>query len=426
MSTMPCLRVELESGEYREIPISPDHRSMTDILADSGLPLNTRCGRRGLCHGCEVELREGSLESNGQVVSAPAVVQACRIRMAGSASISIPPRSRVEHRPQVCEAFEIAIPYAHQPLFNTVPGLQDTAFAIDIGTTTVVVLLVDLSTGSMLSRTSGFNEQIRFGDNVVTRIEAARDPGILAAMQHAVVNETILPLLNRACEMAGRSFERIAGGAIAGNTTMLHILVGEDPTPLGIFPFTPRFIGAKTVSAANLNLRATGLSPALPVQLLPGIAAYIGSDIVAGIIATGMAYDPAPSLFVDIGTNGEIVLQTGGRLTACATAAGPAFEGCGLGCGTRAREGAVSDLRLTLHPFALHATTIGNTSLSRANGLCGSAYVDFLATARINGLLSATGRLEVRGMGRHSASISRRSERQTRLASYSKQWRRLS
>lgn len=393
MSTVPCMRVELESGECREILIPRDHGSMADILADSGLPLNTRCGRRGLCHGCEVELREGSLESNGRVVSAPAVVQACQVRRAGSASIFIPPRSRVEHRPQVCEAFEIAIPYAYLPLFNTVPGLQDTAFAVDVGTTTVVLLLVDLVTGTMLSRASGFNEQIRFGDNVVTRIETARDPGILAAMQHSIVTETILPLLNRACEMAGRSSARIAGGAIAGNTTMLHILVGEDPTPLGIAPFTPRFIDAKMVSAADLNLSVTGLSPGLPIQLLPGIAAYIGSDIVAGIIATGMAYDPAPSLFVDIGTNGEIVLQAGGRLIACATAAGPAFEGCGLSCGTRALQGAVSDLRLTLHPFTLHATTIGNTPLSLANGLCGSAYVDFLASARINGLLSATGRL---------------------------------
>jgi uncharacterized 2Fe-2S/4Fe-4S cluster protein (DUF4445 family) len=186
----------------------------------------------------------------------------------------------------------------------------------------------------------------------------------------------------------------MAGGAVAGNTTMLHLLVGEDPTPLGIAPFTPRFISGRQVLARDLNLVADGLAPETPVRLLPGIAAYIGADITAGIYASGMVFDPAPSLLVDIGTNGEIVLQSGGKLTACATAAGPAFEGCGLRCGTRAREGAVSDLRLTLNPFELETATIGNVPLARANGLCGSAYVDFLATARSSGLLGMTGRFE--------------------------------
>jgi uncharacterized 2Fe-2S/4Fe-4S cluster protein (DUF4445 family) len=107
-----------------------------------------------------------------------------------------------------------------------------------------------------------------------------------------------------------------------------------------------------------------------------------------------MAFARSPSLLVDIGTNGEMVLQSGGKLTACSTAAGPAFEGCGLCCGTRARAGAVGGLRLSLHPFQLEIETIGNVPLTRANGLCGSAYVDFLATGRSSGLLGATGRFE--------------------------------
>jgi uncharacterized 2Fe-2S/4Fe-4S cluster protein (DUF4445 family) len=173
---------------------------------------------------------------------------------------------------------------------------------------------------------------------------------------------------------------------------MLHLLVGADPTPLGLAPFTPRFIAGKQVLARDILLEKDGLAPDMPLQLLPGIAAYIGADITAGVYASGMVFDGAPSLLVDMGTNGEIVLQSGGKLTACATAAGPAFEGCGLRCGTRAREGAVSDLRLTLHPFQLEAETIGNIPLAQANGLCGSAYVDFLASARSGGLLAASGR----------------------------------
>jgi len=395
ISSVAQIQVELDSGERREITVVADNRFLTEALAANGLSLNTRCGQRGLCRGCEVQLLAGSLLMESGAVTAPATVQACRARMVGPAIIHIPARSRIEHRPQVGESFEIAIPYAHQPLFAFAPGQRDTAFAVDVGTTTVVVLLVDLVTGEVLSRAGAFNEQIRFGDNVVTRIEAARKPENLAAMQRAIVMETLQPLLLRACERAGRSVERIVGGAIAGNTTMLHLLVGEDPTPLGIAPFTPRFIQGRQLLAREVKLAADGLAPATPLQLLPGIAAYIGADITAGIFASGMGFDPAPSLLVDIGTNGEIVLQSGGKLTACATAAGPAFEGCGLRFGTRARDGAVSDLRLTLNPFQLETETIGKFPLAGSNGLCGSAYVDFLATARSCGLLGVTGRFDL-------------------------------
>jgi len=393
MSSPFYVQVELDNGECRIIPVNAgDSRPLSGVLAAHDLPLNTRCGQRGLCRGCEVMLRDGVLLTTSGEAHAPATLQACQTRLSGVAVIHIPARSRIEHRPQVGETFEIAVPYAHQPLFPPLPGVRDTAFAVDIGTTTVVVLLVDLVTGEVLSRAGAFNEQIRFGDNVVTRIDAARDPHNLTAMQRAIAVETIRPLMLRACGRAGRDLDRIAGGAIAGNTTMLHLLVGEDPTPLGIAPFTPRFIAGKQVTAGAILLDGDGLPPETPVQLLPGIAAYIGADITAGVYASGMVYDAAPSLLVDMGTNGEIVLQCGGKLTACATAAGPAFEGSGLRCGTRARQGAVSDLTLTLDPFGITAATIGSLPLDRANGICGSAYVDFLATARACGLLHTNGR----------------------------------
>ena len=394
MSKVEKILVELDCGERREIPVLRDNSPLADLLAAHGLPLNTRCGGRGLCRGCEVELRGGALLAHGCAVTAPAIVQACQARLTRPVSIYLPGRSRIEHRPQVSESFEIAVPYAHQPLFTLVPGIGDTGFAVDVGTTTVVLLLVDLVTGEVLSRTSSFNEQIRFGDNVITRIAVARDFQDLAAMQRAIVMETIQPLLTRACELAARSMKRIIGGAITGNTTMLHLLTGVDPTPLGIAPFLPRFIHAKRVTAEDIHLVADCLSPQLPIQLLPGIATYIGADITSGILASGMAYDSAPSLLVDIGTNGEIVLQNGGKLTACATAAGHAFEGCGLRCGVRAREGAVSELNLMLHPFLFAGKTIGQAPLSQANGLCGSAYVDFLATARHCRLLTTVGRFD--------------------------------
>jgi uncharacterized 2Fe-2S/4Fe-4S cluster protein (DUF4445 family) len=386
--------VELPGGASRQLAVPAGTRSLADVLALNGLPLNTRCGQRGLCRGCEVTLRAGKIDLNGAVVAAPAVIHACRAQLAGDVTIQIPPRSRLEHQPQVGETFEIAVPCAHEPLFPPVPGTRDTAFAVDVGTTTVVGLLVDLVTGEVLARAGGFNEQIRFGDNVVTRIDAARSPQAISALQRAVVAETIAPLLRRACERAGRSASRLAGGAIAGNTTMLHLLAGEDPSPLGVAPFTPRFIGSRRITAGQIALAVDGLEPATPLQLLPGVAAYVGADITAGIYATGMAFDATPALLVDMGTNGEIVLQNGGKLTACAAAAGPAFEGCGLRCGTRARAGAISSLRLAFNPFRIEATTIGHVPLAQATGLCGSAYLDFLAVARAGGLIRATGRFQ--------------------------------
>jgi uncharacterized 2Fe-2S/4Fe-4S cluster protein (DUF4445 family) len=278
--------------ERRTLAVTPlAGHSLAETLAAHGYPLNTRCGHRGLCRGCEVEIRDGHLVlAEGRRAGIGSLIRACQARLVEPTEIFIPARSRMEHRPQVSDTFRIEISYAHQPLYSQEQG--DTAFAVDIGTTTVVVLLVDLTTGAILSRSGGFNRQIRFGDNVLTRIEAASTrPGVLAEMRQAVVQETLTPLLRQACERAGRSTSRLAGGTVAGNTTMLHLLLGEDPAPLGVVPFSPRFLAQREVTARAIGLQVDGLRPSTPLRLLPGIAAYIGADIVAGICATGMAYD---------------------------------------------------------------------------------------------------------------------------------------
>ncbi len=377
-----------DDGACECLEVQTGGRSLAEVLAAHGKPLNTRCGHRGLCQGCEIEFLEGTLQSAGsRSIKPPQIIRACQVHLDGPASIRIPAHSRMEHRPQVSDTFRISVPYAHQPRYE-----GSLAFAVDVGTTTVALLLLDLENGEILARASGFNGQIRFGDNVLTRIDAASTrEGALGQMQQAVVRETIDPLLRQACERAGRSIKEVAGGTVAGNTTMLHLLMGEDPSPLGVVPFTPRFIASRETSLSAIGMHIAGRGKDCPVFLLPGIGAYIGADIVAGIFATGMAYDKRPSLLVDVGTNGEIVLQNEGRLFACATAAGPAFEGSGLRCGARAREGAISDIRID--GGHVHATAIGNVPASLATGICGSAYINFLAEARRCGLLQPMGRL---------------------------------
>ncbi|HRG55360.1 MAG TPA: ASKHA domain-containing protein, partial [Lacunisphaera sp.] len=207
-------------------------------------------------------------------------------------------------------------------------------------------------------------------------------------LQHAVAAETIQPLLVEAGAEAGVGLEEVGVMTVAANTTMQHLLAGVDPRPLGVYPFTPAFLEHRIFTPAELGLRF-GTEQAR-VHLLPGPAAYVGADLAAGIVATGLLYDEGPSLLVDVGTNGEIVAKIGDRLVGCATAAGPAFEGAGLTSGTRGGKGAIERIRLHGDPFDAELGIIGGGK--RPIGICGSAYVDFLWEGRRTGLLQASGR----------------------------------
>lgn len=398
---MSEIHVEFPGGEQRFQTEAQDAElSLAALLANRGLPLNTRCGGRGWCRGCEVDVLEGRLLSEGAAAVPGSRVQACQHRVdpAQGVHVRVPLRSHLLVTPQVEQSFRMDPDFELSPPFEVSQGQRDTGFAVDIGTTTVAVLICDLSTGTSLARAGAYNAQIRFGDNVLTRIGAAADPATREALRRAIVEETIAPLLRRACERARRSPARLAGGALAGNTTMLHLLLGVDPSSLGVAPFTPRFLESRRLSVGELGLAVSdaegALDPSCPALILPGLSAYVGADLSAGILATSMAGEHRPQLLVDIGTNGEIVLQREGRLLATATAAGPAFEGAGLRSGTRAHSGAVSKIRIRegLGGFALE--TIGGFPLAQSPGLCGTAFVDFLAEGRRHGLLLPNGRFD--------------------------------
>ncbi|MCX7888082.1 MAG: ASKHA domain-containing protein, partial [Verrucomicrobiae bacterium] len=289
---------------------------LTEVLHQQRLLLNIRCGQRGLCNGCRIELLRGQVVDvgSGERIAAPANVRACQCRLDSDAAIRVPARSLMAHRPQIVSEFRLNVPRAHNPLAPAGVGA-----AVDIGTTTVAVLLADLSDGRILRYATAYNKQMQLADDVATRISlCGSDSAMVGRFQQLVVEETILPLL-------GEEAARLAACTVAGNTTMLHLFLGTDPTPLGTYPFRPRFLEHRVV-----KLPAFG---GAEVHLLPGAAAYIGADITAGILASGLAYDSGPSLLVDVGTNGEIILKCGGRFLGCATAAGPAFEGAGLSNG---------------------------------------------------------------------------------------------
>jgi uncharacterized 2Fe-2S/4Fe-4S cluster protein (DUF4445 family)/ferredoxin len=417
------LRIESDRGNA-EVALSQlsGQPNLTEILDHHSLPLNTRCGRRGLCDGCMIELVQGRLANTatGATVAAddaPLLLRGCEHHpLPGEpATVRIPPRSLLAHEPQVVSDFRVNIPFAHDPLFPLIPSPPHPvtpsspllAAAIDIGTTTIALLLVDLTTGRIVEKESHFNRQMHLGDDVLTRINlCATAPEMVAKLQQTVTSQTIAPLLHRALRKADADVGQLRGIVVAGNTTMLHLLLGVDPTPMGTVPFTPVFLEQRLASAHALNLlqfdHATAEPAAsmashpadpdsVPVHLLPSAAAYVGADIVAGCLASGLLYDEGPCLLVDIGTNGEIVLKQGDTLTACATAAGPAFEGARLTAGLRAARGAISHLRLHDNPLRIELEVIEN---DRPIGICGSAYIDFLAEARRIDLIGPTGRFD--------------------------------
>ncbi|MFI5379374.1 MAG: ASKHA domain-containing protein [Tepidisphaerales bacterium] len=396
MDQKKLTRVDVEySGGVRVLEVEPGVKSLADVLGDHGLPLNTRCGQEGLCDGCEVELLEGTLLDRSTRREARVYtghcVQACQCVVGdGPVRLQLPQRSMLSHKASALVDFSLNVSSGHDPLWQGVGELMGPALglAIDVGTTTVAVMLVDLTEDRVLARASDFNGQMRLGDDVVTRISrCARDPEMIGRLQEAVV-ATIVSLVREVLKTAGAAARQLVCGAVAGNTTMLHLLAGVDPTPMGTAPFTPAFLEHRVVHTREIRGWPAD-EMGLELHLLPSASAYVGSDLTAGCLASGLAYDHGPSLLVDAGTNGEIILKLGVKFYGCATAAGPAFEGAGLSCGMRAAPGAISHLRWRRGRFV--ADVLGGEGILPM-GLCGSAYVDFLAEARNAGLLSSAGR----------------------------------
>ncbi|HLH83177.1 MAG TPA: ASKHA domain-containing protein [Trebonia sp.] len=269
------------------------------------------------------------------------------------------------------------------------PGdTTDRSFGIafDLGTTTVVATLLDLTTGTPVAVASMLNKQQPFGADVITRISATMlDPAARDKLRE-LAQQTLAELAAAVCDDGKVRPEEVYEVALAGNATMVHLVLGLDPEPLGVAPFIMAARLLPEVRARDLGVPA---HPAARAVVFPAFGAYVGGDITAGLLASGMDRDPRVRLFIDIGTNCEIVL--GGRdwLLATAAPAGPAFEGAAIRCGMRAADGAIEAVALT-GDGDLKLTVIGDTE---PKGLCGSGLVDAVAVLVEAGLLDGSGRL---------------------------------
>ena len=324
---------------------------LSKILAKGEFMPDMRCGGNGTCGRCRVTLVSGVWEVKGKTVSAPAEALACRTRLLSESGevelVPIPKNGKIS---------------ADWNTFS-LPKNPETVIAVDIGTTTIAA--AKIRNGKVVGKASCFNEQSKYGDNVVTRIHyAATD---LSGLQH-----TVLRSIRSLLQQLGT--ENVARIAVAGNTVMTCLFHGLDPSGIGVMPFTP---------PARIFPERHDLFGKIPVLTVPCIAGYVGGDLTAGLSETKLK---PGEMLIDVGTNCEIVFHTDKDILCTAAAAGPAFEGAGMGCGKRAVEGAIE------HYFGNGKyTVIGNT---KPDGLCGSGMVDFLAVERVSGHLNEFGRIQ--------------------------------
>ena len=295
---------------------------------------------------------------------------------------------------------------------------EDTAIvgcAIDIGTTTVTMVLTDLTSGKLLAKGSSGNGQIRYGADVINRIIQQGKEGGKKKLQDAIIKETLNPIIAGLCKTANISARSILCLCVAANTTMNHLFVGVDAEPVRMEPYIPSFFGWEGLTAGDLKLPA---NPLAQVRIAPNIGSYVGGDITAGTLAAGLWDRDEMCLFIDLGTNGEIVFGNRDFMMSCACSAGPAFEGGDISCGMRATDGAVEAVEIDKVTMEPTLTIVGDPE-QKAVGICGSGIIDIISELFRCGIINAKGlfvregdrvKRDAHGMGRYVLAGAEESE----------------
>jgi len=262
---------------------------------------------------------------------------------------------------------------------------ENFGIAVDIGTTTIVACLVDLNSQKALGSKASYNPQVDFGEDVISRIIFAQHEKGLEKLHHAVV-DTVNTLIDKLIKEANLTLDDVTAVICAGNTTMTHLLLKIDPAQIRKEPYIPavNFMPVIRASEAGVKINPRGL-----LACLPCIGSYVGGDIIAGILASGMDKARDLSLFIDLGTNGEVVLGNKDWLMSCSTSAGPCFEGGGLKSGIRAMKGAIQNISIKNN--SLEVMTIGNLP---PKGICGSGIIDIISEFLKNKIIDRSGRIK--------------------------------
>jgi uncharacterized 2Fe-2S/4Fe-4S cluster protein (DUF4445 family) len=362
------------------IVFRPDDKQITihagatllEAAGQAGIILNTVCGGKGICKKCLV-----NIEPDGKKVLA------CQYRIQSDLTVTIPTGSRYFEQKILEHGIDTHLNI--QPTVHEKYGDKDKilGLAVDIGTTTIVAKLVDMTNGQCLATQAALNPQSRHGDDVVSRIAYAKTDKKSAEL-HKLIIGCINDLIEKLCKYASIDSNDIYEMCVVGNTTMNHLFLKLPVVQLGQAPYKAFSLDAHDVPAKKLHLR---INPEGNIHTVENIAGFVGSDTTAVALATDIDSVEEMSLAIDIGTNGEIVLGTKDKLYAASCAAGPAFEGARITCGSRAIKGAIEAVVVDNGDIALDV--IGGTA---PHSICGSGLIDAVAVMLDLGIIDPSGR----------------------------------
>ncbi len=344
---------------------------LMDILHEVGFEFP--CGGKGNCHNCRIRVLDGDIDTEAfsmGVLQAegmdPSWRLACRSFISQNVTLGF------AHRDALILADNAAIPFKPS---------EGYGLAVDLGTSTLVMQLVNLADGQVLDAVTALNPQIRFGADIMSRIHYATQQNGLETLCR-LIREHIWKLIQGVMERNGKVPRRIV---MVGNTVMHHLFAGLDVRPLSCFPFETGEGGKQRFNAAELGWK---IHEQTEIIFMPTLGSFVGSDILAGMLATGMDLTHDLTALIDLGTNGEIVVGSRDRLLTASTAAGPAFEGTHISQGMRAVTGAISGVYLKDNHLACHV--IGN---EKPQGICGSGLIDAVAVFRRTSKINEAGQI---------------------------------
>ncbi len=273
-------------------------------------------------------------------------------------------------------------------IFGITEDVTVCGLAVDIGTTTVSAVIIDMDSGKILARASAGNGQIRYGADVINRIIESRKPGGSKRLQDAVIRDTINPMIREMCKSAGIHRDHIYRMCVASNATMNHLFAGINADPLRMEPYIPAFFKTNSLFASDLGIE---INQDAHIIVAPNIGSYVGGDITAGTMVSRIWNRPEYSLFIDLGTNGELVFGNSDFMMSCACSAGPAFEGGDISCGMRATDGAIEACVIDKETMEPTFQVVGDPG-TKPVGLCGSGLIDLISELFVCGIINPKGK----------------------------------
>jgi uncharacterized 2Fe-2S/4Fe-4S cluster protein (DUF4445 family) len=355
-----------EKNNIRSFQIDKDEL-LLDVLRTHGYPVYSECAGNGTCGKCRVHIKGSG------------VVTSCLFKIQSSIEVVLPEQKEA----QILSAqHSLTIDLPFDPGESVHLSSNPFGIAIDLGTTTLVFYLVSLKTGSLIEIRSMLNPQRLYGADVISRIYYASSNKSGTKLLQALICSAINIQIKHFCRINQAVQNDIVKIGVAGNNTMLHLLLGEDPSSMGQAPYIPRFIDMQKLRAGDAGLLC---NPGAELSLLPSVSAFVGADIIAGLGSIRPLEKYRRFLFLDLGTNGELALVTPSTIWCCATAAGPAFEGANISCGMGGVDGAIAEY--SANGFRV----IGE---EKPIGVCGSGLVDVVAYLFTNGYIDSSGYID--------------------------------